>query len=103
MNIETIAGIVLECIQIIGMVVGCYIVKGKSVKTDIKKIIEMIPLYIADANTQIPNATTAVKVSYILAEMKEDLTEAGMKFKEKELKNEIEKEVTKNAEQKNNQ
>lgn len=90
MNAEVIAGIALEVIQIIGMIIGCFFLKGKNSKNDITKILEAIPVYIAEANAQIPNATTAVKVSYILAEIKEDCKEMGIKYREKAIKSKVE-------------
>lgn len=93
MDAEVIAGIALEVIQIIGMIIGCFFLKGKNAKNDISKILEAIPVYIAEANTQIPNATTAVKVSYILAEIKEDCKEMGIKYREKEIKSKVEEEL----------
>lgn len=93
MNAEVIAGITLEVIQIIGMIIGYFFLKGKKAKNDISKILEAIPVYIAEANTQIPNATTAVKVSYILAEIKEDCKEMGIKYKEKQIKSKVEEEL----------
>lgn len=90
MNAEVIAGIALEVIQIIGMIIGCFFLKGKNAKKDITKILEAIPVYIAEANSQIPNANTAVKVSYILAEIKEDCKEMGIKYKERQIKSKVE-------------
>ncbi len=93
MNAEVIAGIALEVIQIVGMIIGYFFLKGKNAKNDISKILEAIPMYLAEANTQIPNATTAVKVSYILAEIKEDCKQMGIKYKEKIVKSKIEEEL----------
>lgn len=90
MNVEVITGIALECLQIIGMIIGYYFLNKKNKTNDLKQIIEAIPVYIAEANSQIPNATTAVKISYILAEIKEDCLEMGIKYKEKEIKSKVE-------------
>lgn len=93
MDTSTIAEIALECLQIIGMIIGVFLIKKKGTSKDITKIIEAIPMYIAEANAQIPNATTAVKISYILAEIKEDCLEMGIKYKEKAVKSKIEEEL----------
>lgn len=90
MNAEVIASIALEAVQIIGMIVGIFFIKKKGKVDDLAKIVEAIPIYIADANAQIPNAATSVKISYILAEIKEDCAELGIKYKEAKLKSKIE-------------
>lgn len=90
MNIETIAGIVLEVIQIIGMILGYFLLNKKNKGNELKQIFDAIPVYIAEANSQIPNATTAVKISYILAEIKEDCLELGIKYKENAIKSKVE-------------
>ena len=100
MDITTIAGIVLEALQIIGMLIGYFLLTKKGKTNDITKILEAIPVYIAEANSQIPNATTTVKLSYILAEIKEDCLEMGIKYKEKTIKSKLEEEL--NNEQKTN-
>lgn len=100
MEVEIIAGIALECLQIVGMIIGYFLLNKKKTTNNLKQILEAIPVYIAEANSQIPNATTAVKISYILAEIKEDCANMGVKYNEKTIKSEIEKEI-KNGEQTN--
>ena len=90
MNAEVIASIAIEAVQIISIIVGIFFIKKKGKVDDLAKIIEAIPIYIAEANAQIPNATIAVKISYILAEIKEDCAELGIKYKEKRIKTKIE-------------
>lgn len=93
MDTSTIAGLALEALQIIGMLIGYFLLSKLSKKgkvSDLSKILEAIPVYIAEANAQIPNATTAVKISYILAEIKEDCKEMGIKFCEKKIKSKVE-------------
>ena len=90
MEVETIAGIALECLQIVGMIIGYFLLNKKKTTNNLKQILEAIPVYIAEANSQIPNATTPVKVSYILAEIKEDCKEMGIKYKEKQIKSKVE-------------
>ena len=90
MDTSTIAGIALEALQIIGMLIGYFLLSKKGKVSDLSKILEAIPVYIAEANAQIPNATTAVKISYILAEIKEDCKEMGIKYCEKKIKSKVE-------------
>ena len=89
MEVENIIAIINSSTSLLAVLFYgiIWIKKNKKVaKAALTDVIKSIPVYIAEANSQLPNATKAVKISYILAEIKEDCEEANIKFNEKKIK-----------------
>lgn len=92
MEIESIVAIINSSTSLIAVIFYAilWINKNKkAAKTALQDIIKSIPIYVAEANTQLPNASNAVKLNYVLAEIKEDCEEANIKFKEQKIKTSI--------------
>lgn len=96
MEIENIIAIINSSTSLLAVLFYAVIwIKNnkKAAKAALTDVIKSIPVYIAEANTQLPNASNAVKINYILAEIKEDCEEANIKFNEKKIKNSIQEAI----------
>lgn len=97
MEAETIVSLITSCGSAVYAICATIIFLKKAKKQDkqaLNNIIKAIPGYIAEANTNMPGSSTKAKINYILAEIKEDCEEMGIKFCENKLKKEIEEAIT---------
>lgn len=96
MDIENIVSLVSSGISLIGIIIYFVMwLKGnrKTAKQNLEYVLGNLGDYINQANINMPNATKAQKINYVLSLIKTDCEELHVKFNETKVKAKIEEAV----------
>lgn len=98
MNTETIIQCIMAGMQIIAIIaytIAFFKINKTKAKDDAVNILQMVPHYLNIAKARMPEATTLQITNYVLAMIKSECEEAKVKYKEKTVKEAVEKEIEK--------